>query len=434
MNRKRATEIIVNVEGLDASGFGVGHYEDRPIHVRSVLPGEQTTAVIKKRNKGHWYGSPLRIDKESKKREVPPCEYFAFCGACAFQHMQYDEQLVFKETELLRQLEATNVKTSSIRPPKFSRRLNYRRKARLGIRSIESETFVGFREVFSGRITRMNSCKTLDSSISNLLPALKEMVSSLDTRNRIPQAEVIRGDKSLAVIVRHLEELTEHDLEILRNFAHRNSLWLYLQASGYDGIELLNTDANLSALGYGLEEFGVWLEFSVTNFIQANTSLNKQLVWEVVRAVTIQESDIVIDMFCGIGNFSIPLARAGMRVFGFEIDKNTVDRARSNASINGVAERCSFQQLNLYGHESINLQGAETLLLDPPRSGAGDQLGNWISGSYLKRIVYVSCNPISFAKDAAILEDKGFFLKEVGIFDMFPQTAHIETLGIFVRE
>ena len=433
MNRKRAVEIRLNIEDLDSSGFGVGYYENRPVHVRSALPGEEVTAIIKKRNKGQWYGIPQHIDNLSNKREVPACEYFNFCGACTFQHMKYDQQLIFKQKELLRQLDANNVKSGSIRAPKFSKRLNYRRKARLGIRSIEKETFVGFREVFSGRITRMNSCKTLDSNVSDLLPVLKATVDSLDARNRIPQAEVVRGDKSLAVLVRHLEELTEHDLTILRDFAHRNSLWLYLQSSGYDGIELLNANEKFPPLGYGLEEFGVWLEFSVTNFIQANTDLNKQLVWDVVNAVKTQESALVVDMFCGIGNFSIPLAREGMHVLGFEMDQNAVDRANANASINGVAERCRFQQSNLYGPKNIDLQGADTLLLDPPRSGAGDELVNWVSGSNVQRIIYVSCNPTSFAKDAAVLNDQGFLLEEVGIFDMFPQTTHIETLGIFVR-
>tara|TARA_A100001037_G_scaffold199644_1_gene178581 strand:+ start:817 stop:2130 length:1314 start_codon:yes stop_codon:yes gene_type:complete len=434
MTRKRNTPIEVTIQSVDPAGAGVADHEGRTVFVRGALPGERVNALVRKRYRGNWYSELRTITNPSDIRACPPCAHYKLCGACSYQHVKYADQILLKQHRLINELHSKGVRPKKIREPKFSNKLKYRRKARLGVRALDEETFVGFREAFGRKITRMQSCETLDHRISDLLPQLHSMISGLDLRARIPQVEIVAGDNVIALIVRHLEPFDSADLLKLKRFAQQSRLWLYLQAGGYDELCLVNSDADLPPLGYSLEEFGVWLGFSVTDFIQANGSLNKSLVSDVVKLVPLEKDSYVVDMFCGVGNFTIPLARAGHRVLGLELNSDTVARAYTNSLLNRVEDRCKFQQIDLYGSEQVNSKEAKVLLLDPPRSGAENILSSWVSSPDLQLIIYVSCNPVSFARDAALMEEGGFSLKEVGIYDMFPQTSHIETLGVFVRK
>jgi 23S rRNA (uracil1939-C5)-methyltransferase len=266
-----------------------------------------------------------------------------------------------------------------------------------------------------------------------LLPDLQATIASLTLKDRIPQVEVAAGDSEQAIIVRHLDPLDTADRDQLAALAHRRRIRIYLQSAGYDTLELLAPLGASPWLTYSIQEFGLTYRFQVTDFTQVNPYMNRVLANRVALALQPDPEAVVADLFCGIGNFSLVMARLGAQVKGFEANAGAIERARSNAALNGVASRCEFHVADLYDPAYELPDDARYLLLDPPRSGAGTNLASWVRKRALERVVYVSCNPVTFASDAAVLIGRGFTLEEVGIFDMFPHTSHVETLGVFVR-
>jgi 23S rRNA (uracil1939-C5)-methyltransferase len=433
MARRRIRELSLEVDTLESTGLGVGMFDGRTVKVRNSLPGETVLARVLKRRRGEWFAEAQEITNPASARVVPPCAAYPRCGGCSLQHMQYETQLALKHQGLLQALAAARVTPDLVRAPVASTRLHYRRKARLGVRCLGEELLLGFRESFSSRVARLNDCKTLALPAAKLLPALRAALQSLEAKATIPQVEVVVGDLDLALIVRHLQPLIPQDRERLVEFARRYSVQIYLQPGGYDELSLLWPEVEEAHLSYSLEAFGVALQFSVTDFIQANASLNAALVSAAVTAIAPLPGARVADLFCGIGNFSLPLARRGALVTGIETAAGAVARARANAEYNGLTDRCEFRVADLYDPGYGDLGDAQFLLLDPPRTGAGANLPLWLAAPCLRRVVYVSCNPVTFAEDARVLVEAGFMLREVGIYDMFPQTAHVETLGVFVR-
>ena len=413
--------------------MGLGRFEDRVLKVRNGLPGELVQARVLKRYRGEWFAEAWAVDDHSAERVVPPCAAFPRCGGCSLQHLSYDAQLAHKHTVVLDALEAVGMMATSVRAPVASGQLHYRRKARFGVRCVGEEVLLGFRERFSSRVARLSDCKTLAVPAARLLPELQATMQTLDEKETIPQVEVVVGDLELALIVRHLEPLSTRDKGTLSAFAQHNSVRLYLQSGGYDEISLLTPAGEDTPMSYCLREFGLNLTFSVTDFIQANGPLNEVLVSAAISALAPQPGATVVDLFCGIGNFSLPLARRGARVTGFETAPGAIARARENAAHNGLRGQCEFHQADLYDPGYGALGDAQLLLLDPPRTGAGPNLAKWLDAPSLRRAVYVSCNPLTLAQDALVFRDGGFVLSEVGAYDMFPQTTHIETLAVFTR-
>jgi 23S rRNA (uracil1939-C5)-methyltransferase len=347
--------------------------------------------------------------------------------------MDYAAQLRLKQAGLAAALAENEVEAERFREPVFGPRFNYRTKARLGVRVVGGEVLVGFRESFGNRVGRMTACLTLTESLSALIQPLQALIGSLSAPERIPQVEIAAGDRDAALILRHLEPLSTEDLELLRAFGVRHQARVFSQSGGYDTVTAVAPGAENPYLSYANPDYGLNILFAPTDFTQVNLEMNLKLVRSAVAGLRAPAGAKVLDLFCGIGNFSLPLASSGLRVSGFEAAAPAIERALMNARYNGLAERCEFAVQDLYDADCLDLGQADYLVLDPPRSGAGPNLASWLETSGARRVAYVSCSPKSFAQDAAVLTQAGFALEQVGIYDMFPNTAHVETLGIFQR-
>jgi 23S rRNA (uracil1939-C5)-methyltransferase len=392
-----------------------------------------------------WYAETEAHLDTAPERIAAPCAAYPRCAGCSLQHLAYGAQLAHKSAVLAGLLVEAGVTAERLREPVAGPRFHYRHKARLGARMVDGTLLLGFREGFSNRIARSTRCATLAQPLADALPDLARVLNALDVADRIPQVELAAGEAGSAFIVRHLAPLSYADRLALGRFAATPGRRVYLQPGGYDTVHRLRgpdamrvdeTTGALSAsdyLTYGLPELGLAFDFLPTDFIQVNPAINRALVRAAVLALDPRPGDTAVDLFCGIGNFSLALARRGALVSGFESAASAVARAAHNAARNGLTRRAEFAQRDLYDPSGAAIPGSRLMVIDPPRSGAGPNLGAWVAGGALERIAYVSCNPRTFASDAAVLCAHGFRLAEAGIFDMFPHTAHMETLGIFVR-
>ena len=432
MSRRAPRQVRLEVQTLTPDGLGLGVAEARPVSVKNALPGELVSAKVLKRRRGVWHAEAATPERTSPLRVEPPCGNFPRCGGCAMMHIDYPRQLESKEGQLRAALAAVGVTPQRWLPPRSGPRLGYRTKARLGVRVVGGAVLAGFRETLSNRVARMDSCCTLIPAFSALLAPLKKAIAELSAPDKIPQVELAAGDAGGAVIVRHLEMLNAADRRVLLEFAERSGVRLFLQSGGYDTVEEL-TAAESPYLGYANHDYGLYFEFMPWDFTQVNLRMNRQLVRAAMLGLDAPSGSRVFDLFCGIGNFSLAAAATGARVVGYEGAPDSVARARHNAARNGLAARCEFGVADLYDPGCTLAGGADYVLLDPPRSGAGENLRRWMRTLAPQRIAYVSCEPGSFARDARVLKEAGFELTSAGIFDMFPHTAHVETLGLFRR-
>lgn len=433
MVSRQPRRIDVVVTGLSEQGFGTGEAEDRILLVRDALPGERVGVLVRKRRGGIWYAQTERRDNSAPERVAPPCPSFPGCAGCTLQHYDYAAQLALKQATLERCLGEQGIVADRMRAPVRGPRLHYRHKARLGAHVVDGVLLLGFREGFSHRIARISECRTLAPPLAAALPELARVLGGLSAASRIPQVEIAAGDVATAYIVRHLAPLAASDEAALAAFEAVSGRRVYLQPQGYDSIRPLTGRDGMRLLSYGNPEFGLLFEFLPTDFTQVNPLINRALVQAAVLALDPRPGEVVADLFCGIGNFSLALARRGARVRGYESGPGAVTRAAHNAERNGLARQAEFAVRDLYHPSGARIAESRLLLIDPPRSGAGPNLGEWAASAALERIAYVSCNPRTFATDAAVLRERGFRLAELGIFDMFPHTAHVETFGLFVR-
>ena len=431
--RKMPREIAARIEELGEQGYGIVREGERLLRVKNGLPGERVLAKVLKRRKGEWLSEAVEVQDPAAERVRPACAFFPRCGGCAMQHLAYDAQLSLKQEELLRSLEQHRVVPEEVMSPTRGPRFHYRTKARLGVRVVGGEVLVGFRESFSNRVGRMQSCPVLVPELSRLLGPLKRLIAQLSCPERIPQVELAAGDTARAIIIRHLVPLTGGDRERLETFAGNWRVRCYTQAGGYETVTAASVSAGEPFLGYANVDYGLHLRFKPMDFTQVNLEMNRKLVRAALGALAVPGGERVLDLFCGIGNFSLALAAAGARVCGLEASRESVERARLNAEHNGLAGRCEFAVQDLYDADCLCPGRARYLLMDPPRSGAGPNLSAWLQTSGAIRIAYVSCSPDSFAADAAVFKGAGYSLRQVGIFDMFPHTSHVETLGIFQK-
>ncbi|MFK7914059.1 MAG: 23S rRNA (uracil(1939)-C(5))-methyltransferase RlmD [Pseudomonadales bacterium] len=430
--RKPPTDILLDVDSLDADGHGRASHNNRVVKIKAALPGEAVTARILRKRKGLLLAEALEVSSAHEHRRRAPCGHFPRCGGCVLQHLDYAEQLAFKQRQLTDALAEQGVAPAQLQAPVSGPRLGYRRKARLGVKQLSSGVVVGFRESFSARVGRMQSCLTLAAPFGDAIADYAELIQSLDIADQIPQLELAAGDHQSQIIVRHLRELEAPDRERLAQFELASGSVVLLQSAGPDSVVTLAGNAP-PLLDYGLPQFGLSLQFAANEFTQVNAWMNQRLASDLAAHAQGLGVTAAVDLFCGIGNFSLPLARRGIDVLGVEASEAAVDRATSNAQRNGLASRARFQAADLYeaGAPSA-LPQAPLLILDPPRSGAGPNLSSWLHAG-VQAVLYVSCNPLTFASDAKILGDAGLRLQSVGIYDMFPQTSHVETLGVFVR-
>jgi len=431
--RRLPSHLQLAIDGLDQDGHGIATHGTRKVRVKAGLPGETVSARVVGRRKGAVLAVAESVDTGSKDRVDPACRFYPRCGGCSAQHLSHARQIEHKQAQLLQALALNHVPYGRLRTAVLGPIVGYRRKARLGVRLLNDDVLVGFRESFGGRIVRMSECVALAAPFSQLLKPLSAMLGSLSIPDAIPQLETAVGDDSAAFVLRHLQPLTAGDVRILGEFEQRHRVSVFTQSGGYDTVQALNSSNANQYLHYGLAEQGLDFEFKVTDFVQVNAHINAALVRSVLAGLQVQPGDRVLDLFCGLGNFGLPLARRGARVMGLESAESSVERARHNAKRNGLTAVTQFQVADLHAvNSSFETPSVTAAVLDPPRSGAGPELRRWLVPT-LRRIAYVSCNPVTFARDAAVLMANGFELSEVGIYDMFPNTAHVETLGLFVK-
>lgn len=435
---------VAAVESLNHDAVGVAHVDGKAVFIDGALPGE--TVRFRYHNKKSRYdtGGVLEVLEPSPDRVTPRCPYFGVCGGCSLQHLASAAQLSAKEQVLRDNLE----RIGKVTPARWLQALTgpawgYRRRARLGARVVEKKggVIVGFRERRSSYITPLASCEVLHPRVATLLPALRDLIAALSCPNRIPQIEVAVGDDdepaAAALVFRHLDILTDADRARLRAFGETHAVQIHLQAGAPDALESLWPQP-APPLSYRLPDHDLVMRFLPNDFVQVNGELNRRLVNRALELLAPGPEDRVLDLFCGLGNFTLALARRAARVLGLEGDAGLVARAAANARLNGI-DNVEFRVANLYDQEGEPPWGLadHTLwLLDPPRTGAMEavmRLGR--AAGDPQRILYVSCNPATLARDSEILvHAKGYRLAAAGALDMFPQTSHVEAMALFVRD
>ena len=454
------TELLV--ESLDQEGRGVAHADGKVIFVEGALPGERVRAELIKRKPAYEIARTTTIERASAARVTPRCPHFGVCGGCTLQHADEALQLAAKQ----RALEDALARIGRVRPDMLLPAIagpawGYRYRARLSVRDVPKKggILIGFHERRSSYVADMRECHVLPRKISDLLPALRALVESLSIRTRLPQIELavgerltpagvlstaapdapLRGERLVyALVLRILEPLSRQDEARLVAFADAHGVEFWLQPGGPDTVTPFHPRG--ATLAYTLPEFDVALPFAPTDFTQVNAGVNRVLVRRAVQLLDVRPAERVADFFCGLGNFTLAIARQGAHAVGVEGSRALVARAKENAERNGLAGTTSFVCANLFTvtTESVEAFGRlNRALIDPPREGAVElakALPHRDDERALTRIVYVSCNPGTLARDAAVLvHDRGYRFTAAGVVNMFPHTAHVESIAVFER-
>ena len=427
------------IESVTHDGKGIAAIAGKKVFVAGALEGEEVRFRRRKKKRNYDDAELLEVLSASPKRIEPRCAVFELCGGCSLQHIGDAEQRQIKQRALQDTLERIGkVTPARWLPPIHDSPWNYRRRARLAVKHVagKGRVLVGFRERHAPFITDMHRCEVLASPIDELLDALSELITSLSLRSRLPQIELAVAENATSLVFRVLDPPTDSDLESFKAFGEQHGLRIYLQSGGMNSISLLQPEGPLPPLNYSLPEFDIVIEFEATDFVQVNAAVNRRMVATALELLDPGPDDRVLDLFCGIGNFSLPLARRCSRVLGVEGEQNLVSRARSNAGRNGVAN-CEFRTAdlnNIDGTESWLAENWTGLLLDPARSGALEIVRH-VGRIDPCRIVYVSCHPATLARDLNILvAEQGFCLEAAGIIDMFPHTGHVESIALLSKQ
>lgn len=428
---------IAVIESLDHEGRGVAHVEGKAIFIDGALPGERVEYESYRVKPRYEQADAVRVLKASAQRVTPRCAYFGTCGGCSMQHLDPVAQAAAKQRVLedaLRHIGGVQpqIVYSAIHGPAW----RYRDRARLSVRLVPSKggVRVGFHERRSSYIIDMRSCDILPAHVSALLPRLRELIAGLSIADRVPQVEVAVTEATTVLVFRHLLPLSARDADALAAFADAEGVQVWTQPGGPDTAAPLRP-ADGSGLSYTLPEFGVGLDFRPTDFTQVNIHINRLLIRRAMQLLDPRPGERIADLFCGLGNFSLPIARRGATVVGIEGSEALVARARDNARRNGLDGHSEFHAANLFEatEDSLAALGRlDKLLIDPPREGAVAVVKALGAQPLPARIVYVSCNPATLARDAAVLvHEKGYLLRGAGIANMFPQTSHVESVALF---
>lgn len=429
--------VVATVESVDDTGSGVVRIDGRSLLVDGALSGEIVVCRPRRgRRQGHR-ADLVEVLEAAPARVEPACPHFGQCGGCRLQHMPGDAQLILKEEGLLRALrEHGDVEPDTVLAPLTGPGTGYRRRARLGVKHVPGKggTLVGFREKHGAKLAVLDACAILEPGVGKSIGSLRRMLDALSISNRIPQLEVSMGDSATALVLRHLDPLSESDTRVLVDFVRARGWQLYLQPGGPDSVHPL-WPGDPAPLSYQLPEFDLELAFLPSDFVQVNGAMNRILVAAAIRHLDLRPDSRVLDLFCGIGNFTLAAARRGAAATGVEGSAALVSRARANANRNRI-DNADFVAADLIDVDADLpwwRDAWDRLLLDPPRSGAG-QLLNALDGRLPRRIVYVSCNPQTLARDAGVLvHEQGYRLRHVGVVDMFPHTSHCEAMAVFER-
>jgi len=437
MRRRRNlpdTEFVADIRDLSHEGNGIGRTpEGKVVFIHGALPGERVRYRLSRLRKDFAEGELSRVETPSPDRVVPKCPHFGVCGGCSLQHLAPAAQVGFKQKQLLDALERIgNVRPREVAPPLSGSVWAYRRRARLSVRHVPKKggTLVGFRERESPYVATMDSCEILDARVGPKLGLLARLLESLSLKQAVPQIEVAAVERVI-LLLRVMREPLPADLETLRAFGREHGFEFWLQAGGHDSAKPLD---QVPPLEYRLDG-DLRLRFTPTDFVQINEAVNQAMIHQALHWLAPNPGDRVLELFCGLGNFSLPLAKTGAHITAVEGEAGLVERARENARRNGLA--IAFHRGDLFKpdpDEAWMRADYDLALLDPPRLGAAEILP-FVAKKKPKRLVYVSCHAGSLARDAGVLvHEHGYRLQRAGVMDMFPHTAHIECMALFTHE
>jgi 23S rRNA (uracil1939-C5)-methyltransferase len=457
----------VVVESLDHEGRGVAHADGKAIFIDGALPGETVSYAPYRKKSSFEFAQIQQIHRSSFVRTAPRCAYFGVCGGCSMQHADWLAQVAAKQRVLEENLKRIGkVEVQQLLPPIYGIPWGYRQRARLSVKFVikKDAVLVGFREKRNPYVADMHGCETLDARIARLIDPLRELIHSLDIRELLPQIEAAAGERIVALVLRVMQEPSASDFARLRAFADAHRVQYWLQRGGPESVApFYPMDA--PALDYSLPDLDLRLCFGPTEFTQVNFAVNRVLVRRALQLLQPQPGERITDLFCGLGNFTLAIARHGARVTGVEGNAGAIERARNNARLNALEALVQFKVADLYKADAQQLAQfltCDKLLIDPPRDGAFAVAKALPDGAYAvakalpegtqaaapnlpgaaeqqatlapKRILYVSCNPATLARDAAVLvHEKGYVLASAGIVNMFPHTAHVESIACFER-
>ncbi len=425
------------VAALTHDGEGIVR-DGKTAFIGGALPGELIRFRRLRRHRGHDEAELLEVLEPAADRVSPRCAHFGVCGGCALQHLSGDRQIEIKEQALRDALErVAKVTPDAWLPPLRGPQWGYRRRARLGARYVpkKGRVIVGFRERLAPLIAALDRCEVVSEPVGALIGPLSVLLTGLSIREHIPQIEVAIADNVTALVLRVLSPPSEGDLAALREFGVQHGLRLYLQPAGLDSVVPLDPAADAGPLRYSLPQFGVSYDFAPTDFVQINAAINEAMVGQVVSLLELGPQSRVLDLFCGLGNFTLPLARQAGAVLGIEGDAALIARARHNAAMNGLTH-AQFVAADLAQPLPENApylaKGFSHVVLDPPRAGALNVMPT-IAHLAPRKVAYISCHPGSLARDIAVLvHEFGFALRSAGVLDMFPHTAHVESLAVLM--
>ena len=438
MARRRREPETATIESVTHDGRGIVGVEGKKVFVAGALAGETVEFIRRKSRRNFDEAELLNVIDASPDRVDARCEAFGRCGGCSLQHVTPEQQRDIKAQSLRDSLE----RIGKVEPQAWLQTMtgpewNYRRRARLAVKHVPAKgrTLVGFRERHAPFVTDMHRCEVLAPPVDDMIDDLSELIGQLSIRARLPQIEVAVADNGVALVFRVLDPPTDADLAALRAFGEARQLRIYLQPGGLDSVEQLYPPSSDEPLCYALKDFDINIAFEPIDFVQVNNEINQRMVHFAVERLCAGPDDRVLDLFCGIGNFSLPIARTAGTVLGVEGEASLVARASDNARRNDLAN-AEFRVADLSkidGTESWLKSGWDCMLLDPARSGAAEVVTRMhLFGP--KRIVYVSCHPGTLARDAGTLvHDQGYLLESAGIIDMFPHTAHVESIAVFTK-
>lgn len=428
--------IETEITDLSHDGRGVARVEGKATFVRGALPGERVRAQVRRRHRAYDEADVVEVLAASPDRIEPGCAHFGVCGGCVLQHLAPEKQIAAKQRTLLENLARIGgLEPLRLLPALHGEPWRYRRRARMSVKHVDKKdkVLVGFREVDGRYVAELKSCPVLHPAIGERIVELAELIAGLACGRSIPQLEVAIGDALAAVVLRHLEPLTEADRVRVIEFCTRTGLAVFLQSGGPDSVRALWPED--AALSFRLPRYDLEFAFEPLDFVQVNAAMNERMIERALELLQITAGDRVLDLFCGLGNFTLPIARSAASVVGVEGDAGLIARARANAERNGMAN-AEYFAANLFMDQreaAWARREYDLLLLDPPRVGAAEVLG-YLPGKSVRRVVYVSCHPASLARDAGVLASThGYSLTAAGVMDMFPHTAHVESIALFER-
>lgn len=436
--RKRLPKepIELTITDLSHDGRGIARYNDKVVFVQNALPGETVMAQLNRRTRHFDEATAQSIENPSPDRVVPDCEFYDRCNGCTMMHVSDEKQIDFKFNTLKSNLQ----KMAELQPKQWLPHLradhwHYRRRARLSVKWVpgKEKVLVGFREKNGRFVADMNDCLVLEKPLADLIRPLQKLVFNMTIKAHIPQVECALSDQQPALIMRHMRPIPTEDMDMLNQFAQDHDIQLFLQSKGPDTVTPIQPD--YSTLSFSLPQHSLTYEFLPNDFIQVNQAMNEKMIDRVLSEMNLNPGAHVLDLFCGLGNFTLPIARHCHQIIGVEGDQQLVERARHNAHLNELSNVEFFTADLTKDHSQSEWfkQDFSHVLIDPPRSGAWDILP-LIADTSAKTLIYVSCHPASLARDSQrLVHDLGFTMESAGVMDMFPHTSHVESMAVFTR-